>query len=85
MYSSGTSTAAAAAGGHNYIRNNGQHPQPPPQHFQPTMNYPHLEACRVVLRPERNIQQTPIRLPLDCIQLAEQTIPKPIDFTVGMC
>jgi hypothetical protein len=47
------------------------------------MDYPNLESCRVILRPERKIHQEPIRLPPDCLQQANQVVPKPLDFATG--
>lgn len=47
--------------------------------------YPNLQSCRVTIQSERSIIQPPVRLPIDIIQQVQQTIPKPIDFTLGMC
>ena len=49
------------------------------------MEYPNLQTCRVTIQSERSIVQPPVRLPIDIVQQVQQTIPKPIDFTVGMC
>jgi hypothetical protein len=49
------------------------------------MEYPNLQPCRVTIQSERSILQPPVRLPIDIIQQVQQPIPKPIDFTLGMC
>ena len=49
------------------------------------MEYPNLQSCRVTIQSERNIVQPPVRLPMDILQQVQQPIPKPIDFTLGMC
>ena len=49
------------------------------------MEYPNLQSCRVTIQSERTIIQPPVRLPIDIIQQVQQPIPKPIDFTLGMC
>lgn len=44
-------------------------------------DYPMLECCRVVLRPETAVDRPPVRLPADI--MSKISVPKPYDFSLG--
>jgi hypothetical protein len=44
-------------------------------------DYPMLECCRVVLRPETAVDRPPVRLPADVT--AKISVPKAYDFSLG--